>query len=84
VALGGGTKGLAVGAERAACPAVSLSHAFWCLLRPWQWVKNGFVLAPLIFSFHLLDPWALQRGVVAFLAWCALSSGVYVINDLCG
>lgn len=79
----GSTKGLVVDAGRSERSALSVSYALWRLLRPWQWVKNGFVFAPLIFSFHLFDSWAVQRTVVAFFAWCALSSGIYVVNDLC-
>jgi 4-hydroxybenzoate polyprenyltransferase len=51
-------------------------------LRPHQWVKNLFVLAPLIFGRLLFDPIAVWRGFLAFLAFCAGSSAVYLINDL--
>jgi decaprenyl-phosphate phosphoribosyltransferase len=51
-------------------------------LRPHQWVKNLFVVAPLLFSKHLLDPaYALQSGL-AFLIFCLLSASVYLVNDL--
>jgi decaprenyl-phosphate phosphoribosyltransferase len=51
-------------------------------VRPHQWVKNGFVLAPLVFSRHLLDvPYAV-RGGLAFLAFCLLSGAVYAFNDV--
>lgn len=52
------------------------------ILRPEQWVKNGFVLAPLIFSEKLLDPRSLLLSFAAFTVFCVLSSGVYVLNDL--
>lgn len=52
-------------------------------MRPAHWVKNGFVMAPLLFSGHfvLAMSW-LQCGMVT-LAFCLLSSGVYLFNDVC-
>ena len=58
---------------------VSLAMA----MRPWQWVKNLFVLAPLVFAHRLTDPLALGRGAAgAFVAFCAASSAVYLLNDV--
>lgn len=57
----------------------------WALaetLRPQQWVKNGFIFAALIFS-HSLTRWDRFRQVLlAALIFCAISSAVYVFNDL--
>ncbi|MEM9290220.1 MAG: decaprenyl-phosphate phosphoribosyltransferase [Acidobacteriota bacterium] len=51
-------------------------------LRPAQWVKNFFVLAPLVFGGKLLMlPWAL-RGAAAFGLFCAAASAVYLLNDI--
>ena len=60
------------------------------LLRPLQWVKNGLVFLPFLFAIDIawsVDelgdiPSLLGRLVVLFVAFCALSSGVYVFNDL--
>lgn len=52
------------------------------LLRPKQWVKNLLVFAALIFSKHLLDLPLLWRSSLTFVAFCALSSSAYVLNDL--
>ena len=52
------------------------------LLRPHQWVKNGFVLAPLIFAGKLLYVPSLILGVSAFAVFCLASSGVYTFNDI--
>jgi 4-hydroxybenzoate polyprenyltransferase len=52
------------------------------LLRPHQWLKNGVVLAPLVFAHRLLDPNAVALALVAFVACCAISSAGYVLNDL--
>jgi 4-hydroxybenzoate polyprenyltransferase len=51
-------------------------------LRPEQWLKNGFVLAPLVFSGLLDDPTAWARCLAAVAAFCAASSAVYLINDV--
>lgn len=52
------------------------------LLRPKQWVKNAFVLAPLVFGglFYNLD--AVKHALVAVLLFCVASSATYIVNDL--
>lgn len=52
------------------------------LLRPKQWVKNAFVVAPLIFSHEFLQPAALIATAVAFAYFCATASATYVLNDI--
>jgi len=52
------------------------------LARPWQWVKNGLVLAPLVFSHSLFHPRDAILAAVALVAFCALSSFAYVLNDI--
>lgn len=51
------------------------------LVRPPQWVKNFFVLAPLLFSGRALEPESLLRAVVAFVMFCLLASTIYLWND---
>jgi len=51
-------------------------------LRPVQWVKNVFVLAPLVFAERLLEPDLLLRAGIAFLAFCFAASSIYLVNDL--
>ncbi len=51
-------------------------------LRPEQWLKNGFVLAPLIFSGSLTDSDAVIRSLLAVVAFCAVASATYLINDV--
>lgn len=52
------------------------------LLRPRQWVKNAFVLAPLLFSGRGTEPDALLLAFAAAAAFCALASGIYAWNDV--
>lgn len=51
-------------------------------MRPAQWVKNLFVLAPVIFSRHLLDPERALHSLAAFGLFCLASGLVYLMNDL--
>jgi 4-hydroxybenzoate polyprenyltransferase len=51
-------------------------------LRPAQWVKNLLVFAALVFSRQAGDPQMVVDSVVAFILFCAASSGVYLLNDL--
>lgn len=52
------------------------------LLRPKQWVKNGFVLAPLIFTGAFADRAAVYLALIATLLFCVASSATYIVNDL--
>jgi decaprenyl-phosphate phosphoribosyltransferase len=52
------------------------------LLRIKQWVKNLFVIAPLIFSKRFFDCSALLMSFFAVAAFCVASSAVYVLNDI--
>ncbi len=52
------------------------------LLRPHQWLKNGFVLAGLLFGHAWNDPLKLTQALLAFAAFCMLASAVYVMNDI--
>ena len=52
------------------------------LLRPRHWVKNGFVLAPLLFSGRATEPAVLVDALLVALAFCLASSGVYAFNDV--
>ncbi|MEW5799715.1 MAG: decaprenyl-phosphate phosphoribosyltransferase [Bacteroidota bacterium] len=52
------------------------------LLRPLQWLKNGFVFTPLIFSKHLFEKEYNNKAAIAFIAFCLISSTVYIINDI--
>ena len=51
-------------------------------LRPTQWVKNVFVLAPVVFAEQLTDPTVMIQAALAFLAFCCAASAIYLVNDL--
>ena len=51
-------------------------------LRPVQWVKNVFVLAPIVFAERLADPEMLGKVGLAFTAFCFAASCIYLVNDL--
>ena len=59
-------------------------------LRPKQWIKNGLLFLPAVFAIN--EAWSpgnlepvpelLLRLLVLFVAFCAVSSSVYLLNDL--
>lgn len=51
-------------------------------LRPLQWAKNLFVLAPLVFGHLLGDPDAVGRALLALVAFCCAASAIYLVNDI--
>jgi 4-hydroxybenzoate polyprenyltransferase len=55
---------------------------FFSLYRPKQWVKNGFVLAPLFFSLKFHDRAALMQVGLAVLAFILAAGAVYIFNDI--
>jgi 4-hydroxybenzoate polyprenyltransferase len=52
------------------------------LMRPYQWVKNGFVFTGLLFGHAWHDPHLVTRVVIAFAAFCLVSSAIYTFNDI--
>jgi decaprenyl-phosphate phosphoribosyltransferase len=55
---------------------------FFKLIRMSNWIKNGFVFLPLIFSTQLTDHTSWYNISVAALAFSLASSFVYIINDI--
>ncbi len=51
-------------------------------LRPHQWVKNVFVLAPVVFAKEVFVPSLLLKAFGAFGVFCLLAGAVYTMNDL--
>lgn len=52
------------------------------LLRPRQWIKNTFVLAPLIFAREYTESHAIKYALLAFVLFCIAASAVYIVNDI--
>ena len=53
------------------------------LIRPKQWIKNGFVLCPLLFTGKFLNSNALHQAIIATIMFCLASSATYIVNDMC-
>jgi 4-hydroxybenzoate polyprenyltransferase len=56
-------------------------RAYIELARPWHWVKNGFVLAGVVFGHAWDDPVLLTAALVVTASFCLASSAVYAFND---
>lgn len=52
------------------------------LMRPHQWVKNGFIFLPMFFGGKLADAWCWHQCLVMFFAFSLVASSVYCINDI--
>lgn len=52
------------------------------LLRPQQWIKNVFVLIPVVFSRRFVDPDLALTSLAAVFVFILASSSTYVLNDL--
>ena len=62
-------------------PIVLLKDLF-LTLRPKQWIKNGALFAPLLFSQNLLNGPLFIKTLEAFGLFCLLTGSVYIFNDL--
>jgi 4-hydroxybenzoate polyprenyltransferase len=65
-----------VGRPRIALPALVQ------LARPHQWIKNGFVFVGLLFGHAWNDAHLVGQVSRVFIAFCLVSSAVYVFNDI--
>ena len=52
------------------------------LMRPHQWVKNGFVFTGLLFGHAWHNPHLFAHVMIAFVAFCLVSSAIYTVNDI--
>lgn len=52
------------------------------LLRIPSWLKNGFVIAPLVYSLKLFSEDALLKEAIAFFIFSLTSSSLYILNDI--
>ena len=51
-------------------------------LRPHQWIKNILLVVPLLLAHELGDTEKLSSLLFAFIAFSAIASAMYVVNDL--
>jgi 4-hydroxybenzoate polyprenyltransferase len=73
---------MASAAQAAAVAERGAARAALRLMRPHQWVKNGLVLAALVFSRRLFVPHDAALALLAVVAFCALASAGYALNDI--
>ncbi len=59
-----------------------MASALIRLMRPHQWIKNGFVFAGLVFGHGWEDERLVGEVLALFAAFCLVSSAVYVLNDI--
>ncbi|MFH0753977.1 MAG: decaprenyl-phosphate phosphoribosyltransferase [Candidatus Omnitrophota bacterium] len=55
---------------------------FFRLIRIKQWIKNGFILIPLIFAGKFLDTASWQQTLFTFFSFSLITSGAYIFNDI--
>ncbi len=51
-------------------------------MRPSHWLKNAFILVPLIYSKTLFETPRLVEALLAFLLFSLASSAIYILNDI--
>jgi len=85
---GSALAGPSADASPEAAEARSDGSLFWKIggiiktIRPHQWVKNVFVLAPVFFAKDLFEERLILRAIGAFGTFCLLAGAVYTINDI--
>jgi 4-hydroxybenzoate polyprenyltransferase len=75
----------AAGEAGAAVPGVrrrSQAVALLVAMRPPEWIKNVLVFAGLLFSQKLKQGPQVVDATITFVAFCAISSAGYLVNDL--
>ncbi len=50
-------------------------------MRPYQWVKNTFIFAPMVFSLHFFHLDYIKNSVLAFFLFSLVASAIYIFND---
>jgi 4-hydroxybenzoate polyprenyltransferase len=65
-----------------AAPRVSTARALLVAMRPPEWIKNLLVYAGLLFSQQFDDLGLVLEVTLVFVAFCAISSAGYLVNDL--
>ena len=71
-----------LGSTEPASPKGSVILGLLRTMRPHQWVKNSFVLAPLFFAKGAFQPEPIARAFAGMGLFCLLAGAVYCMNDL--
>lgn len=59
-----------------------MPSALWEIMRPRHWIKNIFVVAPLVFAPLAVNLNNALNVLVSFIIFCATASAIYMINDI--
>ena len=51
-------------------------------MRPRQWYKNLVLFVGIVFSLKFSNPLMLSQVALAFVVFCMLSGGEYILNDV--
>ena len=54
---------------------------FIAIMRPYQYIKNIFILLPLFFSGQIVNTDQFLNGLIAFSAFSLSASAIYIFND---
>jgi 4-hydroxybenzoate polyprenyltransferase len=52
------------------------------IIRPAQWVKNGFIFLPLFFNGQLMNLTGLYECLIVFISYSLAASSIYCLNDI--
>ena len=63
-------------------PRPSTARSLLLATRPRQWLKNSFVVLPLVFSGNAGSPALIGLTFATFVIFCAASSATYLTNDI--
>jgi 4-hydroxybenzoate polyprenyltransferase len=69
-------------ARPSAAPRFGTARALLVAMRPPEWIKNLLVYAGLLFSQQFDDLGLVLAVTLVFVAFCAISSAGYLVNDL--
>lgn len=78
----GVARAVRVPVERRIATRPALAPTLLRAMRPHQWVKNLLVFVPILTANAITDGASWIGGLLAFSAFCAAASGVYLVNDL--
>ena len=77
-------RGLAAHAQHQPLPVAAASPIKTALkaVRPHQWIKNALLFVPISLAHQLADVSRLLPTLAIFIAFCAVASAGYILNDL--